>query len=521
MEPDLEALRDVDAALAAALAPVFASDAVHEASDAHVLEAMAVAGSILRRVEGFLVEATDVVRGRSAGPRDERMTTRAGCGSVVEVVQRTTRVSGASAGALVRAAGVVHRERSMTSGEWLPAPLPALRDAMIAGAVGSDGVAAASVLVEASARIDRDALLVADAALGEAALGVSRDVATGAVETGPHASANELRVLAQVWASVLDQDGAEPIEASAMRRRGLTVGPVRDGLARVSGDVLAEVAAQWQRTCDALSNPKVRGGVGVGFAPDGADGGADGAGGGGGGAGGLDDAVADPRDTRTRAQKMHDALATSLDVAARSGELPTVGGGAPTLVVYAREEDVVAGTGWAEVEGIGEPVGIGVAQRVACSGSIQRVTLNDRGRIVGLGVVDRVFTAIQRKAISLRDGGCVIPGCLVPAGWCEIHHATDHALGGPTHTDNGVLLCWHHHRTLATSGWSVMMIDGVPHVRGPAWWDPERRWRPAAGSRLRRRVRVDASRHGGAPPDGLRTQDGSPEGRLLQRSRSR
>ncbi|MDO8382886.1 MAG: DUF222 domain-containing protein [Microbacterium sp.] len=518
MKPALDALREVDTALAAALAQVFAGDALHEASDDSVLEAMAVAGSILRRVEGLLIEATDVVRGRSEGPRDERMTTRVGCASVSEVVQRTTRMSGASAGVLMRGAGAVHRERSMTSGEWLPAMLPGLRAAMIEGAVGSDGVAAASVLVEASGRVDRDALLLADAALGEAARGITRDAATGATESGPHASAGELRVLAQVWASVLDQDGAEPVEASAMRRRGLTVGPVRDGLARVSGDVLAEVAAQWQRNCDALSNPRVRGGAGVGFAPDGE--GADGDEGAGGVEGaGVDDVITAPRGTRTRAQKMHDALATSLDVAARSGELPTVGGGAPTLVVYAREEDVLAGTGWAEVEGINEPVGIGVAERVGCCGSIQRVTCDDRGRIVGLSVTDRVFNAIQRKAISLRDGGCVIPGCPVPAGWCEIHHATDHALGGPTHTDNGVLLCWVHHRTLATSGWSIMMIDGVPHVRGPAWWDPERRWRPAAGSRLRRRVRVAASRHGGAPPERLRRQDGVPEGQLLRRSR--
>lgn len=234
MKPALEALREVDAALAAGLAPVFASDAVHEASEALVLEAMAVAGSILRRVEGFLVETTDVVRERSEGPRDERMTTRAGCASVSEVVQRTTRMSGASAGVMMRAAGVVHRERSVTSGEWLPAVLPAVREAMIAGAVGGDGVAAASVLIEASGRIERDALLLADAALGEAARGVARDAVTDAVESGPHASASELRVLAQVWASVLDQDGAEPVEASAMRRRGLTVGPVHNGLARVS-----------------------------------------------------------------------------------------------------------------------------------------------------------------------------------------------------------------------------------------------------------------------------------------------
>ncbi|MGV2900338.1 hypothetical protein ACNPM4_01575, partial [Microbacterium sp. AGC62] len=47
----------------------------------------------------------------------------------------------------------------------------------------------------------------------------------------------------------------------------------------------------------------------------------------------------------------------------------------------------------------------------------------------------------------------------------------------PTHTDNGVALCWHHHRTLDTSGWEIRMRHGTPHVRGPAWWDPARRWR--------------------------------------------
>ncbi|MGC5225508.1 HNH endonuclease signature motif containing protein, partial [Micromonospora sp. DT81.3] len=74
--------------------------------------------------------------------------------------------------------------------------------------------------------------------------------------------------------------------------------------------------------------------------------------------------------------------------------------------------------------------------------------MDDRGRIVSIGTLDRVFNHHQRKAITLRDGGCIIPGCHIPAAWCEIHHVTDHALGGPTHTDNGVLLCWHHHRTL-------------------------------------------------------------------------
>lgn len=119
-----------------------------------------------------------------------------------------------------------------------------------------------------------------------------------------------------------------------------------------------------------------------------------------------------------------------------------------------------------------------------------------RGRILSIDLHDRVFAAHQRKAISLRDGGCIIPGCHVPAAWCVFryatssllnnrHHVTEHAAGGPTHTDNGVLLCWHHHRTLDSSGWKVRMRGGVPEVRGPCWWDASQRWRAVTTSPTR------------------------------------
>ncbi|WP_208636579.1 HNH endonuclease signature motif containing protein, partial [Microbacterium phyllosphaerae] len=98
-------------------------------------------------------------------------------------------------------------------------------------------------------------------------------------------------------------------------------------------------------------------------------------------------------------------------------------------------------------------------------------------RIIGISTTDRVFTVHQRRAIVARDKECLIPGCHVPASWCEIHHVVEHARGGPTHTDNGVPLCWWHHRSLGTSGWEIRMDDGIPQVRGPRWWDPEQRWR--------------------------------------------
>jgi hypothetical protein len=81
---------------------------------------------------------------------------------------------------------------------------------------------------------------------------------------------------------------------------------------------------------------------------------------------------------------------------------------------------------------------------------IQRV-LFDEGRIIGISTTDRVFTVHQRRAIIARDKECLIPGCHVPGSWCEIHHVTEHSRGGPTHTDNGVPLCWWHHRRLGTS----------------------------------------------------------------------
>ncbi|WP_219722014.1 HNH endonuclease signature motif containing protein, partial [Microbacterium aurantiacum] len=132
--------------------------------------------------------------------------------------------------------------------------------------------------------------------------------------------------------------------------------------------------------------------------------------------------------------------------------------------------------GWATIPGIDTPVASTVATHTACTGTIQRV-LFDEGRIIGISVTDRVFTVHQRRAIIARDKECLIPGCHVPATWCEIHHVTEHARGGPTHTDNGVPLCWHHHRTLDTSGWEIRTTNGIPQIRGPAWWDPARQWR--------------------------------------------
>ncbi len=137
-------------------------------------------------------------------------------------------------------------------------------------------------------------------------------------------------------------------------------------------------------------------------------------------------------DTRSRAQKQHDTLAAVLGIAARHDEMPRLGGAAPTLVVTVTADDYIAGRGWAHVDGIDVPVSVRTAAHTACAGGVQRVLFDPAGRIIGIDTSDRIFNAHQRRAITLRDCECLIPGCHVPATWCEIHHVQEHSRGGPT-----------------------------------------------------------------------------------------
>lgn len=189
------------------------------------------------------------------------------------------------------------------------------------------------------------------------------------------------------------------------------------------------------------------------------------------------DEIAALADRRSRAQVLHDVLANALVVAARAADAPSVAGAPPTLVVTVRQEDLAADGGVAWADDV--PVHLAVARHVACAGAVERVVLGQGGRVVGLRSEERCFTGQQRRAIAVRDRSCVIPGCHVPAGWCEVHHVVPHALDPTgTHTDNGVLLCWFHHRTLDTSGWEVRMRAGLPEIRPPGWLDHARGWRP-------------------------------------------
>jgi hypothetical protein len=435
-------------------------------SDTELLALSQQAEELGRVVDGVRVLAAGEIADRSRpGLGVDGLASHRGCRHAAELLERATLVSGVTARTRM-AAGAYLRSAVSLTGELLPAAFPEVRRAVADGILSLD---AAGAIIRALGPVrdrgaDPEVIRVAESELLAAATGRPGTDAAAA------ATPDEVRVMAQTWALVLDPDGALPDDSKGLRRRELSIGRLREGTVPLRGELLPEVAAQLQRLLDAYLNPRVENEASQGpvFRDD-------------------SDVVEDPEHRSTR-QKRHDALAGVLSIAAAHPDAPTLGGASPTLVVAVTPDQLNRPDGVAFIQGTdGEQgaVPVTVARHSGCAGAVQRIVQGTNGRILQLGLPQRVFSGHQRRAITLRDGECIIPGCHVPATWCEIHHVDAAARGGATHTDNGVLLCWFHHRTIDSGGWAIEMRDGVPWVRPPGWVDPRRTWQ-MAGSPLQR-----------------------------------
>lgn len=120
-----------------------------------------------------------------------------------------------------------------------------------------------------------------------------------------------------------------------------------------------------------------------------------------------------------------------------------------------------------------------VARQWACDAHISRLVLDARGAVLDAGTEVRTANRALRRALAGRDGGCVVPGCGRPPGWCDAHHVVHWVDGGPTAIGNLVLLCRWHHRSVHAGRLVIRMVRGrpvvtrpdgsrLPHDRGPA-----------------------------------------------------
>ena len=114
--------------------------------------------------------------------------------------------------------------------------------------------------------------------------------------------------------------------------------------------------------------------------------------------------------------------------------------------------------------------------RLACDAVLRRVLVAPNGSVMNLGRARRLASPGQRKALFARDKGCTVPGCGIPAEWCDVHHVIPWSKGGSTNTDSMCLLCPRHHTAVHAQIWQIQMNDGIPWVKPPGWVDVRRRW---------------------------------------------
>lgn len=419
----------------------------------------------------------DCARVRALAPvvGDSVIIERLGYASSIAAVASLARISERSAAARLRVAAAVCGDRALT-GCSLPAPRPLMSEALNAGEVGLDAATLiASELATITGHASARALDVAERIMVDLASGRGSDgepmVATVSVDY----LAGEIRQVS----ALIDPDGARPREERATRRRQFRLGaPDEDGLVPAHGRLLPEIGSllagmleahrRSPRFVDVTSHPMSSHPMSsdpMSSDPIDADG------------------TIDAGDPRTPAQRRHDALGEIVIAAAAAEGAPRLDGLPVSVLVTVTAADLANDRGL-DTDAIGTmsgspfPVSRRTIERFIDAGGYRVVTTGDNGTVTAISSPQRCFTPMQRLGMVARDGlGCSTPGCTSPHYALQAHHVIPDRDDGPTALDNGILLCYWHHRIVDTGPWQYRMIAGMPHVRGPGVvdWTPTRR----------------------------------------------
>jgi hypothetical protein len=314
------------------------------------------------------------------------------------------------------------RARRSLTGAPLPPALPRLAEAVEAGDVGDDHI--------------REVCHAIDVLPAAAAEHKDRVEAT----LVRHAREQDAPFVADVGrriAETLNPDGLFD-DRDRAARRGVTLGRQGpDGLSRLSGWLTPEGRAYVEAVGAA-----VRPGHHV---PD------------------SEQPVVDAAtDTRTGAQRLHDAVVWGLRTGIESGDLGTHRGIPVTVIVTttlaqleqaarAAVDPAVPMPGPARTGG-GSALPMRELIRMA-AGSIACLAVFDghSNRPLYLGRSKRIATLDQRIICHARDHGCTRPGCTVPGYECEVHHCPDWEPDGRSDADALFFGCGPDHK-LVTDG---------------------------------------------------------------------
>ena len=232
------------------------------------------------------------------------------------------------------------------------------------------------------------------------------------------------------------------------RKRGIIFGkPEYDGMSRISGLVTPELRAAIEALLAKLAapgacNPEDDTPV-VDDTPD---------------------EAAVRRDTRTAAQRNHDAFLAALRALIASGELGQHNGLPVSIVAMTTLKELEAAAGKALTAG-GSLLPMADVIRMASHAHHYLAIFHD-GKPLALYHTKRLASPAQRIMLYARDRGCTRPGCDAPAYHSQAHHVQGWQVTHCTDINDLALACGPDNR-LAEQGWTTRI-----NARGETEWLP-------------------------------------------------
>ncbi len=254
--------------------------------------------------------------------------------------------------------------------------------------------------------------------------------------------------------ALLDPDGPEP-DLERDRTRGITVGPQGpDGMSRITGRLTPEARALWEvldaklaapGMCNPADNcPRVEG---------------------------TPTQEQITADTRTPAQRGHDAFVAAGRAVLASKKLGTLNGLPVTVIVSTTLQDLESGAGHA-VTGGGSLLPMRDLIKMAAHAHHYLAVFDEHThQPLYLGRTQRLASPAQRIMLHARDRGCTMPGCTVSGYRSQVHHLTDWAAGGRTDITNLTLACPGDNRLAGPGGYTTTLRKGRPHWTPPPHLD--------------------------------------------------
>jgi hypothetical protein len=253
---------------------------------------------------------------------------------------------------------------------------------------------------------------------------------------------DELAKLADKLTDCLNPDG-NFTDTDRARRRGITLGKQDlDGMSPINGYLTPEARATFDAVLAKLAAPGMCNPEDPTAYMD-----------------GTPSPQASKGDTRSTAQRNHDALSAGLRALLASGKLGQHNGLAASIIVTTTLRELEAGAGKA-LTGGGTLLPMSDVIRLT-SHAHHYLAIFDKGRALALYHTKRLASPAQRIVLYAKDRGCTAPGCDVPGYFTEVHHTTPWAKTHTTDVNELTLACPPQHN-LAEEGWTTRKRhDGV------------------------------------------------------------